>query len=848
MPLLRRTRVNALIERYAGHGVAFLIAPAGFGKTEALLSTFSDTATFVSLNADMTADQTAQEIVASIFPQLLSEFAHILRLPDSPRRTASIVQWLASRLRDHASLIVLEDFQNINRQVGARSLIERLINETLPKTRWVIASRETPDLPIAIWIANNQARLPILAHDLAFTVEEAAELAAAMDLDVRRETIENVSKHTEGWPIVVQLVLTTWDRESDIDDLDFRTRDVSFDFIASRIWNDTDEDEQRILLAAAVMPVVRAEVLELAGFPAARHQLDQVAKHIPLLRQTKTNEYRLHDLFRDFIIERHEHQAGFLIELLTKAYEATGDHQQALEIATRNARRELVAPLLIASGIKLIEMGQRALVNQALLTLSTSDRQRPVFRALQSFIAAYEGEISGPLSQLRTIVLAELPPHIWGPVIVRASALAENNGDLEAATTFNDMLLVSDDVNLRVQGLGRMGAALGRAGDVPRAVEMRDEILGLIDYVALEQRGEVYTNLARICLASDDIGDAYQYALLANELSEFATDSLAKQVALSTLFRVVNIRGDVDDALGYLAAWLGLIRDRSDFTHYTYALSLGLLAASNSGNITLFDQLWDELQRSRLPLADTAVAFVGVARVLNLVSRHAITDAIVVCESTLKKVKTTNDKVQFSSLLSLLYCIDDNQERARAILDVPHLQAAPTPIERDKVAQAAGFRALAWWIVDKPLKAQQEINEAVPAVSSASKLFNATVRGVCSAQRSSMTHEKMAMLTSALRAAGHQGLADLIDASFVEQTKKKPTPSQLAILRELYIGGTSDEIARRLGKKPKTIDRAIADVCRLIGCSGRGAAVVYAIEHGWLVTQGVDDAPAARAL
>jgi ATP/maltotriose-dependent transcriptional regulator MalT/DNA-binding CsgD family transcriptional regulator len=845
--LLRRMRVNELIKRYAGYGIAFLIAPAGYGKTEALLSAYDESAKFVSLIAQTTVDQTAQAVVAAALPEYLDAFADVLRLPESSRRENAIVNWLATRIREHASIIVIEDFQNINRDVAARSLIERVINETLATTRWIIASRETPDLPIAIWIANNQARLPILDSDLAFTVDEAVELAEQMDLDISRKTIENVIKHTEGWPIVVQLVLTTWTSDSAIDNIDFRARDVSFDYIASRIWNDTSEDEQRILLAAAVMPVVRPEVLEMAGFPAARRQLDQVSKHIPLLRQTSANEYRLHDLFRDFVIDRHEHQEGFLIELLTKAYESVGDVQQALEIATRNNRRDLVAPQLIASGIKLIEMGQRALVNQALLTLPVNERQKPVFRALQSYIAACEGEISGPLSQLRTIAFDELPPHIRGPIIVRASSLAENNGDVDAAAMFNDLLLVSEDVNLRVQGLGRMGSALGRAGEVTRAVEMRDEILGLIDYVALEQRAEVYTNLARICLAHNDIGDAYEYAVLANELAEFSNDSLAKQFALATLFRVVNIRGDVVDALGYIATWLTLIRDRSDFTHYTYALSLGLLAAGSSGNQPLFEQMWNELQRSRLPLPDTSVAFVGTARVMNSISRDAITDAIVVCEATLKKVKTANDKVHFAALLSLLYCISDDQDRAREILELPYLQSAPTPVERDKVAQAIAYRALAWWMLDKPLKAQQEITNGFVGVSSAATLLNATVRAVCGSQRSSMTQEKMAILTSSLRSAGHHGVADLVVASFVEHATKRPTPSQIVILRELYIGGTSDEIGRRLGKKTKTIDRAVSDICRLIGCSGRGAAIVYALEHGWLGNQGHDATPVMRA-
>ena len=52
----------------------------------------------------------------------------------------------------------------------------------------------------------------------------------------------------------------------------------------------------------------------------------------------------------------------------------------------------------------------------------------------------------------------------------------------------------------------------------------------------------------------------------------------------------------------------------------------------------------------------------------------------------------------------------------------------------------------------------------------------------------------------------------------------------------LLVGGLSDrEIAARLGISPKTVEKHVGAVLRKTGTAGRTAAVVHALERGWLV-------------
>ena len=58
----------------------------------------------------------------------------------------------------------------------------------------------------------------------------------------------------------------------------------------------------------------------------------------------------------------------------------------------------------------------------------------------------------------------------------------------------------------------------------------------------------------------------------------------------------------------------------------------------------------------------------------------------------------------------------------------------------------------------------------------------------------------------------------------------------------LLVGGLSDrEIAARLGISPKTVEKHVGAVLRKTGTAGRTAAVVHALDRGWL--SGTPDAP-----
>jgi len=107
----------------------------------------------------------------------------------------------------------------------------------------------------------------------------------------------------------------------------------------------------------------------------------------------------------------------------------------------------------------------------------------------------------------------------------------------------------------------------------------------------------------------------------------------------------------------------------------------------------------------------------------------------------------------------------------------------------------------------------------------------------------------MPALGGLLREHGPVGPGDTVAAAADLVTRvRRPslTPREIEVLR-LLTGGLSDrEIATRLGISPKTVEKHVGAVLRKTGAAGRTAAVVHALDHGWLADVPGENASAHR--
>jgi DNA-binding CsgD family transcriptional regulator len=78
------------------------------------------------------------------------------------------------------------------------------------------------------------------------------------------------------------------------------------------------------------------------------------------------------------------------------------------------------------------------------------------------------------------------------------------------------------------------------------------------------------------------------------------------------------------------------------------------------------------------------------------------------------------------------------------------------------------------------------------------------------------------------------GLARFLREILAPATIVTLTRSELDVLRALKSGGTTADIADRMGRSSHTVLTHLKSACAKIGCSGRAAAVAYALDMGWI--------------
>jgi DNA-binding CsgD family transcriptional regulator len=105
---------------------------------------------------------------------------------------------------------------------------------------------------------------------------------------------------------------------------------------------------------------------------------------------------------------------------------------------------------------------------------------------------------------------------------------------------------------------------------------------------------------------------------------------------------------------------------------------------------------------------------------------------------------------------------------------------------------------------------------------------------ICSSSRQTVTERRLEQFTEPLVALGLNGYARFLRAVLAPASIHELTRTELDVLRALRHGGTTSEVAERLGKSSHTVLSHIKAACSKIGCSGRAAAVSYAVDRGWI--------------
>jgi len=319
--LLARPQLRARLRQALDYRLTIVQAGTGYGKSSALAGLKSDDALLVWYTLEE-SDRDVQHFLA----YLVAAFR--LHLPDATGVATAllnevgadadiaptqVIDALINGLSDTLAapaLFVLDDYQTVADAPAIGSLIERLINFLPANLHLLLSTWHPPTFPSLVsWRARGEM-LEIGRTDLAFGLDEIAELFQREDgARLERSELKLLHDKTEGWPIVLHLI---WQGlrsgATNVHDLlsqGLGSSAALFDYLAREVV-----DRQPPEIAAFLRETAVLDELTAGACDAVRRDPES-GESAPLLRRLLAQDffvvavgdevYRYHHLFHDFL-------------------------------------------------------------------------------------------------------------------------------------------------------------------------------------------------------------------------------------------------------------------------------------------------------------------------------------------------------------------------------------------------------------------------------------------------------------------------------------------------------------------------------------------------------------------
>lgn len=348
--------------------VVLVRAPAGFGKTTAMLQAYENLRASEVATAWLTLDSADNDV-----PRFLSCLTEaVSQLQFDARTTAASIDVIDVLAREGSAFtLFLDDFE-VLKAPTVLGLIRQLV-EHLPRGgQLVIGSRSLPDLGLGRLRAHGQLA-EIDVGQLRFTLDEAAEYLRLRGFaDLSLQTLAQLHVKTEGWIAALWLASLALDRHASASDYieRFSGSDRSIaDYLAEDVLANQPADVREFLLHTSILRHLNAPLCQslLPGMDCAR-LLDQIEASNIFLSPIdgEVRSYRYHSLFAEFLraqlVREHPDQLSRLHLAACRWYESVGRPVPAIDHAIEGGDHRYALTLLSEHAQGFLEQGRMRLL------------------------------------------------------------------------------------------------------------------------------------------------------------------------------------------------------------------------------------------------------------------------------------------------------------------------------------------------------------------------------------------------------------------------------------------------------------------------------------------------------
>ncbi|MCV2351018.1 LuxR C-terminal-related transcriptional regulator [Paucibacter sp. Y2R2-4] len=364
--LVDNPNLAAWLEECAEVSLVLAIAPAGFGKTTALLSLHERLREkgFATAWIQLSADDNHVERLCALLDSALAAGAQAS--PAQPLPNLMDARYTGSRLGQDVldavaalqqpTAIFLDDFDHL-REARAVDLMQRLIERLPPQCKLFISARSAPLL--RLYKLKAQGRLlQIGMAELSFDLEQAELfLNQRHQLQLDAASVRRLLHATEGWPAGLQLAALALkargDKRGFIENFCEQTADIGRYLYEEVFWDQAEEIKTFLLQTSFIKqlgPGICNAVCQISNAATLLRQLEQQGLFVLRMGAAGT-EFRYHPLFAEFLLRKlGEDHPNWLPELHQRAADwflQAGDPGAAVDHALAAGNHEQACAILV---------------------------------------------------------------------------------------------------------------------------------------------------------------------------------------------------------------------------------------------------------------------------------------------------------------------------------------------------------------------------------------------------------------------------------------------------------------------------------------------------------------------
>jgi LuxR family transcriptional regulator, maltose regulon positive regulatory protein len=420
---LTRSRLLRLLYSIIDYRIFLVIAPAGYGKTSALVDWAHEADLPIGWYAVDELDRDPRQFIAYVIAALAQRFPDFgvqstatLRAMTQELDLAHLVQVVVNdaytHIREHFALVI-DDYHLVQEDATISAFVSLLAQQIDENAHIVLVSRTLltlPELPLMV----ARAEIGGLGYEeLAFRTEEVQDLVLQnYHLTMPTQEAQTLIDAAEGW--ITGLLLsaqTMWQGMTDR----VRTARTSglglYDYMAQQIIDQQPPQVRAFLLRTSLFDVFNAELCDtvfanVPGLDPTRSQdwgglMNAVQRSNLFVVPVGTGEtwLRYHHLFRDFLrmqMEReHPEEREAILYRIAEVYRERQLWDRAHDIYERLGDWDATADLIVSAGPYLIREGQNqrlrtwlAALPNAIMTGQNGHRPRPGLLSLKGVVAS----------------------------------------------------------------------------------------------------------------------------------------------------------------------------------------------------------------------------------------------------------------------------------------------------------------------------------------------------------------------------------------------------------------------------------------------------------------------------